>query len=466
MIFPHNLTFGEASSILKLVDKIQIILTKGENMKIIVIGAGQGALVAARNLAAAGHSVDIYEKCSAENLSYDWHDDVEEAVFAEVGVPIPKESFKKSNWSFVAPGSDKCVKIEIPEKDLDLSVERRPLTKTLVSMALEAGARIHYSSEAQGLIIENGRVKGATVGGEKLYADLVIDGSGATSRLRASLPASFNIQTTPRAGELFIAWRAFFNSNEGFIPGADTDTNKVYLRHLGEGGISWCIYQPQSGHVNVLIGRIDKLSAETKDAALADLKKNNPVLGDKILRGGFNTIIPVRYPISRMVADGYALIGDSAFMTIPMLGSGIANCLRAGKILASVINKTNSSDADKLWNYQVKYFKAIGAAHAGVDVLKRWLLVADPKKIRFVFESGVISEDDLKHASVGETVKLGGVEMLKKLKAGFRHLFFLVKLALVLEKGKNATKVALQIPEKFDNEKILVWQKKLDSMYS
>ncbi|HRR89948.1 MAG TPA: NAD(P)-binding protein, partial [Eubacteriales bacterium] len=49
-------------------------------MKIIVIGAGQGALVAACNLAAAGHSVDIYEKCSAENLSYDWHDDVEEAV--------------------------------------------------------------------------------------------------------------------------------------------------------------------------------------------------------------------------------------------------------------------------------------------------------------------------------------------------------------------------------------------------
>ena len=39
-----------------------------------------------------------------------------------------------------------------------------------------------------------------------------------------------------------------------------------------------------------------------------------------------------------MVADGYAAIGDSAFMTVPVIGSGIANALKAAKILADAIS--------------------------------------------------------------------------------------------------------------------------------
>ena len=49
------------------------------------------------------------------------------------------------------------------------------------------------------------------------------------------------------------------------------------------------------------------------------------------------TSIPVRQPLAVMIADGYAAIGDSAFMAIPINGSGIGCSMRAGKMLADAV---------------------------------------------------------------------------------------------------------------------------------
>lgn len=92
----------------------------------------------------------------------------------------------------------------------------------------------------------------------------------------------------------------------------------------------------------MLIGRAGELPKETFDRAYKALKASNPIISDEIVRGGRTCIIPIRYPLTHMVADGYAAIGDAAFMTIPMIGSGIENSMKAACILADTIIKSNS----------------------------------------------------------------------------------------------------------------------------
>jgi flavin-dependent dehydrogenase len=69
-----------------------------------------------------------------------------------------------------------------------------------------------------------------------------------------------------------------------------------------------------------------------------------------------------------MVFDGYAAIGDSAFMTVPIIGSGIANSLKAARMLADTIlaDRDGAYDFEHLWKYQTRYYKNIGAGLAAV----------------------------------------------------------------------------------------------------
>ena len=70
-------------------------------MKVIVAGAGIGGLVAAAKLKKLGFDVTVFERAkSLDEMRYDWHDDVNPDVFEQLGIEMPKESFKKKSWTF------------------------------------------------------------------------------------------------------------------------------------------------------------------------------------------------------------------------------------------------------------------------------------------------------------------------------------------------------------------------------
>ena len=56
------------------------------------------------------------------------------------------------------------------------------------------------------------------------------------------------------------------------------------MKHLGKQGISWCIVDNDPTKINVLVGRIGKLNKEELNLSLAELRKDNPVLGKKLER--------------------------------------------------------------------------------------------------------------------------------------------------------------------------------------
>lgn len=432
--------------------------------KILFVGAGMATLVAAEKLARSGkYEVTVLEKCERKDISYDWHDDVERAVFERNGLPMPEEGtyFVKRNWTFIPPSERVEITLDIPEDELDLSIERRPLAEQYIKRA-EDKVCFKFGLAADSLLTDGGKVVGVRAGGENIYANLVVDASGALSKLRAQLPDGSGVTASPNDNEMFAAYRAFMKSEEG-VP-APESTNRVYLKHLGETGISWSILDP-SGSVNVLIGRVGSLSKETFINAYRALKASNPNISDEIVRGGRMCKIPIRHPLTRMVYDGYVAIGDSAFMTIPMIGSGIANSIDAAAMLADVILSSDDLSERSLWQYQVRYYHAHGAEHMGVDVLKRWLLAADPKDLDWLFEKGIVGKKEMKAGATGKLIKLSPGDLLSKLAKGYTRIPLLLKLNAVLQRSARAAYIGRCIPKKYDEKAIRRWQRRAEKIY-
>ncbi|MDR2090836.1 MAG: NAD(P)/FAD-dependent oxidoreductase [Clostridiales bacterium] len=429
-------------------------------MKIVIIGAGHGGLTAAYGLAHGGHNVTVFEKKPKEKLSYDWHDDADPSVFKDLGIPMPPEGtyFRKREWSVNIPGTNEFMKLNQDPETLDISFRRRPLAHLLADRAESAGAKILFGTPVERLIADGARVSGVIAGGEKVRADLVIDSSGVMSPFRESLAAGSYVSTC-KPDELFYNFRAFFEANEA-AERNPVHTNRCYAKYMGKPGISWCIEDPD-GSVNVLIGTAGGLKKAELDEILTQLKKDNPIIGEKILCGGIMTVIPVRYPSEKPMTDGYIAVGDAAFMTIPLIGSGIASSMRAGAMLADALNRDNSADIKTLWRYHVRFMREIGAEHIAIDCVKRWLLGADVAELNAVFGLGVIEEKDFIALMTGGMLKLSLGDMLKKAVAGRKNLPLMLKLGKMLLKSMMSEKTGRKIPAEYDAEKAAAWGKKI-----
>ncbi len=431
-------------------------------MKIVIIGAGIGGLQTAKVLAEGGVDVTVYERSQKGLVSYDWRDDVEYTVFDELDIPIPEDSIRTQNVAFLAPGGEKIFHVFQEQDKMEWGVERRTFSDMLASRAEKAGAKIVYGAGVEGLILDGRLVKGVTVDGKEIQADLVVDCSGVDSKFRASLPKETGVQNKPNDDEVFTVYRAFVKPTEG---AEYPECNRIiYLKPNGLLGISWCVVE-EDGPINVLVGKAGIPEEGELEATLKMLKERNPIISDEVVRGGIVARIPIRHTLHKMVTEGYVAIGDAAYMTIPLIGSGIAASLRAGQMLGEEIVKASSADVSTLWKYQVKYYKTIAKDHYLIDALKRKILVADPDGIKYVLESGFITEDNIKAMTGGEGFKLTFKEVCTKIKLGVKKLPFILDVAGALVKGLRASKVAESIPEEYDELEIARWSKKLDKFY-
>ena len=433
--------------------------------KIIVIGAGIAGLQAAKVLAEKGNDVTVYELSKQGKVSYNWRDDVEYTVFDELNLPIPSDSIRTQNVAFLAPYSDKPLFVYQEESKMEWGVERHTFADMLANRAIDAGAKVVYETAVESLIISDEVVKGVVVNGEEIFADLVIDCSGMDSKFRASLPASMGITATAKDDEAFTVYRAIFDKKPG-VPDPDQKNKRlIHLKPEGMLGISWCVVEPDDS-VNVLVGKIGGLTDKDVEENLKLLREQHPIIGDNVTRGGIYARIPIRYPLLKMVGDGYVAIGDAAFMTIPLIGSGIACGLRAGQMLGEEINAQDSTDISVLWKYQVRYYQNVAKEHFLIDCMKRKVLVADCYDVKYVIESGFITEDDIKALTGGEGFKITGKELCKKLRLAMKKLPFILSVVGALLKGVGAMGKASKIPTEYDEKKIDKWVKKVEKVFA
>lgn len=362
--------------------------------KIIVAGLGHGGIVAGALLSKVGYDVTVYEQKEQGTLGYDWTDIFAPEVLSLCGMKMPDEDeFEyKENMTFFGPSEKVGRSQHVPKEKLEIKMERRDIYNHFINYALECGVKINYGVKVLGPEVLGNRVVGIKTDKGSFLCDLVIDSCGMNSPVRNNLPDSFGIEKSPARHERITIYRAFFNKA---CDDAVKAKFKVCLFKDNKLGVSWVASEEE--HTDLLIGRFEDYDIDEVNRFADILRKTNPRLGTEIVRGGQFVDIPVRQPLSLMVADGYAAIGDSAFMTVPIIGSGIANSLRAARILADTViaDKNNEFSSGSLWKYQYKFFRTLGTGLASLAAAKLLALELTPEEADYALESGMVNEDNV-----------------------------------------------------------------------
>ena len=362
--------------------------------KIIVAGGGHGGIATASFLAEKGFDVTVFERNGREHMGYDWTDIFDPGALAAAGLDMPPEDkFEyKVNMTFYGPNEKTPIRQRVPESELEIKMERRDIYDMLITRAENAGVKFEFEHAITAPIMCGDRVVGIKTDKGEHFADLVIDACGVESPVRANLPDCCNIQKHPVEFEKFYVYRAFYNkaSDEKV-----EDKYKVYLLPEGKLGIGWVA--AEENYTDLLIGRFEPFDMAEAERTAEYFRSKNPILGTEVLRGGQFTEISVRQPLSVLVADGYAAIGDSAFMTVPIIGSGIANALKMSRVLADVIiaDNTETYSAETLWKYQLDFYKIMGSGLAPLAAVKLLLTRITPDQLDYILDNGILTWKEL-----------------------------------------------------------------------
>lgn len=424
--------------------------------KIVIAGAGHGGLVAGAVLAKAGYDVTVYERKIRSELGYDWEDAIDMRVFAECGLEPPKKEHYAFNGDMKYYNPNLKAPLVVPANGKGSAVfERKEIYDVLIDNAEKSGVKIIYSTEILSPVMDGLRVVGIRTSDGVVDADLVIDAAGINTPLRSRLPVCCNIDRDYGYGECFYAFRGYFDK----VPGHEPDVAyEIFLMHQGERGISWVV--TKDDYVDVLIGRMAPMSKTKLQKTLDEMRAFSPQIGEKLLRGGTQEQIPVRRPLSVMVCDGYAAVGDAAYMTVPMTGSGICASMRAGLLLAETVmeDKDEVYSRETLWNYNRKYILHFGQSFASIDILKNIMLCTEVEGVNFLFDKGIITESDMAFGKGKEEGGMSFSDMVARATRGISNLPVLLRTAGALTKGDNVKKVYQSIPETYDEKAVLKWK--------
>ena len=342
------------------------------------------------------------------------------------------------------------------------------LVKAVDSFRVENGAKFEFENAVLSPIVLGDRVVGIRTEKGDVYADLVIDACGLDSPVKNGLPAVCGINADVGKNNQFYVYRAFYNRAT-----ADEvkDKYKVCLFAENKLGIGWVA--TEDDHTDLLVGRFEPFDLEEANRTAAYYRASNPSLGTTVLRGGQFVKIPVRQPLSKLVCDGYAAIGDAAYMTVPIIGSGIANSFKAARMLADTVAEDTQGafSAETLWNYQRRYYKELGNGFAVLACVKEALTILTPEELDYLFDNGVITANDM--SIDADTTSLVGIlqgnsigDYKKKVMGAIKDKVLLGKMLRVGKKAAGVISVTSRMPRAYTKKAVDSWVKSYEKAIS
>lgn len=427
--------------------------------KILVGGAGHGGLSAAIVLAKKGYDVTVVESKNPADMGYDWHDTMPGDTFEYIGIDYPEEYEPSNRMAYVAP--DGKTKVIMPDA-MRIDVDRKILINHLIKEAEKEGVKLVFGQKVVSPTVAGAWVTGFTAtDGEKTYeycGDLVIDACGMNSPLRRNLPSHFGIDNEFDKQHIFDVYRIYFENLTGEL----TDPQYIVtFFNLGKPGIDWM--NTNKDFVDIIVGKFEfsgELTQEEIDATIAKYKEQFPYIGEKVRGGTGVERIPIRRMLPLIVANGYAAVGDSAGMTVPLTGSGIALSMKAGKILADTVIDAGDNDlsVSRLWGYQYKYFTDFGKDYVLLDLFKNLFTYIDTDDINYIMEKEILTADKMAIAD-GFPLKIE-LSYLLHVASVALPLAPMVPALLKCFKLLPLMPVAMKsIPEKYDAQKVHEWTK-------
>ena len=280
-------------------------------------------------------------------------------------------------------------------------LNRKLLPQKQLKDATKRGVHVRDRVALRSAIIQNNSVVG--VEGEDLVnksvfrrsAKLVIDCTGVTSVLRTNLRMKSFIQTKIDRDDLEATGRYIYNFD--IATKEDTFFHPDYCiihldQELAPGGYGW-VFPKGENKANIGVG-VQPRAFEVRNREMGirrDLKmlideyvRNNPVIGNPTIAeseiddgNGWGTWqVSVRRQNDCMVANGYMVVGDAAWMPKPLDAGGIGPAIIAATIAGrDAVEAIQAGDTSEraLWKYNKDYVNDYGYKTAGLEVFRRML---------------------------------------------------------------------------------------------
>lgn len=318
-------------------------------------------------------------------------------------------------------------------------LNRRLLPQRQYSDATKAGVEVRDMVALRSLVVENDFVVGVegddlrAKTGFKRTAKLVIDCTGVTSVLRTNLPIKSYIQRRIDRDDLEATGRYIYDfdlakDDKTYF---DPDYCIIHLdQNLAPGGYGW-VFPKGKSKVNIGLG-VQQKAFEARNKKMGvhpDLKtlidqyvEANPVIENPKLANGAEDDgnawgtwqVSVRRQNDCMVANGYMLVGDSAWMPKPLDAGGIGPAIIAATIAGKdAVEAVESGDTSEraLWQYNKHFINDYGYKTAGLEVFRRMLQGLTNEQINFGMKH-FLSKMDIDKITKGEHPEFRTVDKL------------------------------------------------------
>ena len=297
---------------------------------------------------------------------------------------------------------------------------RKLAPRRQVNDAKKYGAEFWFGATAERLLSENGWITGVT--GRKadgstfsVTARMVVDATGSSSTLRRFMPIPSKIEKEIDPDDVVGTGRYIldFEPAKEDIDFFDPRYCIIHLdQFIAPAGYAW-VFPKGKKKVNIGLGvshsglarRNRRFGLNDNLQSLIDkYLADNPVIknysqpSDDANAGNTkgNWQVPVRRHNDCMVANGFAVVGDAAWMPRPIDAGGISPSIYGGTILGKVVAEAleagDTSEAG-LWKYNVEYMNTHGYPMASFEVLRRYLQTVTNDQINYGMKYFLSEED-------------------------------------------------------------------------
>lgn len=343
-----------------------------EEYDVVVIGAGPGGSVAARNLARAGLSVLLLEK--RERVGYPVRCGEASTTFSDLQSfgPIPEECIESLIDGLFVYGPA-GTEIDYYRGNVGVMLDREKFDPCLAKLAAEDGAELMTLTRASGVseVRDGARIVSVVLpSGEEteVRAKMVVGADGVESLIgrMVGLRSIQEPATTCCGVDIKV---------EGILTRPDYLTFWQGHDWINDGYI-WSFPKVRSNVTNFGAGfLIPKHKTESiLEVTLAWLGKLFPEAKIISTVGG---VIPVSGNLESYTLDALALVGDAAHHTNPLTGGGISAAMRAGRHAAAVIAegfKVGNLSQGFLKRYEKLVWQDFGKSHKNQLKFRRFLL--------------------------------------------------------------------------------------------
>ena len=325
-------------------------------------------------------------------------------------------------------------------------LNRRLLPEVQNERTQKMGADFDFGINLMGLLYEGDQVtgvKGVNSKTREAYrrtARVVIDATGMTSMLRNQISNTTKMERKVDRQDVESTGRHIMHFEDGGaedLTEFDPDYCIIHLdQDIAPGGYGW-VFPKGRNKVNIGLG-VEKTLLEARNRRMGKRDsvttlideyvdrnraiKNPRVSEDEVDRqnatGNFQ--VSVRRQNDCMVANGFMLVGDSAWMPKPLDAGGIGPALVAGTIAGRcAVKAVQSGDVTEsgLWGYNKEFINEYGYKTAGLELFRRLIQTLTNEQISYGMKH-FLGNLDVEAISKGEHPDFGNLGRLSMMIRG------------------------------------------------